>query len=97
MGRFLTLDRLNVWFSRRCGIRETKTSEDIERAWQWIRTDHADWTDYSAKYPAEANFAIKEVKRVLYMDLESQIVPPLDSTDVNNLMVEYVFDQEGRL
>ncbi len=65
MSQLLTLDRLNVWFSKRCGIKEPRTSNDIEEAWQWIQTDHKHWTDYYLRDPAQADQAIEEVKKIL--------------------------------
>ncbi len=55
MRSFLTLERLNVWFSIRCGIKEPRTSEDIEEAWQWIKTDHEPWANYFLQRPNGAD------------------------------------------
>lgn len=97
LSTFLTLERLNVWSSKGCDVRTIRKTEDVERVWEWIQTNHSAWVDYFPNRPHEAHFAIKTVMSVLLEDLTAQIWPPLSSTEQVHLMIEHVFGEESRV
>lgn len=97
ISQLLTLDRLNVWFSKRCYIIEPRTTHDIEEAWQWIQTDHTHWTNYYLGDPPQADKLLEEVQKVLRADLDQQIRPPLDPATMKHLIVEYLYGEAERI
>ena len=90
-----TLDRLNVWFKGKCQIKEHRSWNDIEEAWQWIQLERKRWTSYlwtsSNAYDLLDNF-----EDFLLSELELQFGYVLDLNSRTHLMAEFYYgSREG--